>query len=115
MTQQDFRQMALSLPEALEKAHMGHPDFRVGKKIFATLGYPDDTVGMVKLTPQQQAAFVKSAPDAFTPVKGKWGLGGATHVRLKNVKKPDLQRALLTAWRNTAPKDLPGPYEPERG
>jgi len=41
---------------------MGHADFRVGKRIFATLGYPDGPFGMVKLTPTQQAAFVKSAP-----------------------------------------------------
>ena len=113
MTQDDFRRLALSLPDTIEKSHMGHPDFRVRGKIFATLAYPDDTVGMVKLTPEQQASFVQAEPAAYTPVKGKWGLGGATHVRLKKVKKPSLQRALLTAWRNTAPKNLPGPYEPE--
>ena len=28
------------MPEATEGAHMGHPDFRVRGKIFATLGYP---------------------------------------------------------------------------
>jgi len=112
MTAENFRSMALSLPEAVEKAHMGHPDFRVCGKIFATLGYPDDSLGMVKLTPEQQAAFVKSEPESFLPVKGGWGLRGATHVRLKKVKKPALQRALLTAWRNTAPKTLAGPYEP---
>jgi hypothetical protein len=112
MTSENFRSIALSFPEAVEKAHMGHPDFRVCNKIFATLGYPDESLGMVKLTPEQQAAFVKSEPEAFLPVKGGWGLRGATHVRLKKVKKPALQRALLTAWRNTAPKKLAGPYEP---
>src|SRR3989442_986926 len=39
MTTNEFRRMALSLPETLEAAHMGHPDFRVGGKIFATLSY----------------------------------------------------------------------------
>ena len=72
------------------------------------------SVGTVKLTPEQQAAFVRAEPDAFVPVKGAWGLRGATHVRLEKVKKPALERALLTAWRNTAPKKLAGPYEPER-
>ncbi len=37
----DFRRAALSLPEATEGAHMGHPDFRVRNKIFASLGVPD--------------------------------------------------------------------------
>jgi hypothetical protein len=42
MTPDAFRRLALSLPEAAEIGHMGHPDFRVRGKIFATLGYPDD-------------------------------------------------------------------------
>jgi hypothetical protein len=37
MTAEEFREMALSLPETSEAAHMGHPDFRVGGKIFATI------------------------------------------------------------------------------
>ena len=90
---------------------MSHPDFRVCGKIFATLGYPDETVGMVKLTPEQQAEFLRKDAKAFVAVKGGWGLKGATHVRLKSVKKADLERALLLAWRNNAPKKLAGPYE----
>ncbi len=33
MTAADFRRMALALPEAVESAHMNHPDFRVRRKI----------------------------------------------------------------------------------
>jgi hypothetical protein len=44
MTAAEFRSLALSLPEVSEEAHMDHPDFRVGGKIFATLG-PDETWG----------------------------------------------------------------------
>jgi len=51
VTAQDFRRIALSFPEVTESAHMGHPDFRVKKRIFATLGYPARGWGMVKLTP----------------------------------------------------------------
>ena len=32
MTADDFRRIALSLPEVLESAHMDHPDFRVAVK-----------------------------------------------------------------------------------
>jgi hypothetical protein len=62
MTPASFRKLALALPEAVEAAHMDHPDFRVVGKIFATLGYPDEPRGMVKLTPEQQADFVGKAP-----------------------------------------------------
>ena len=52
MTPDDFRRIALEFPEAVEGAHMGHADFRVRNRIFATL--PDDATGMVKLAPEQQ-------------------------------------------------------------
>lgn len=41
MSASRFRHIALSLPSAVEGSHRGHVDFRVGKRIFATLGYPD--------------------------------------------------------------------------
>jgi len=85
---------------------MGHPDFRVRGKIFATLFYPDESWGMVKLTPEQQEAFVSAEPAVFVPVKGGWGRRGATNVRLRPAKTPSLRVALATAWRNVAPRDL---------
>ncbi len=106
MTAKDFRRMALALPETEEHAHMDHPDFRVGGKIFATLGYPDKSCGMVKLTPEEQHYFSQAAPEVFVPVKGAWGRRGATSVRLKNVDKEALKKAVEAAWRNTAPKRL---------
>jgi hypothetical protein len=112
MTADDFRKLALSLPEAAEQEHHGHPDFRVGGKIFATLG-PDQTWGMVKLTPEQQAVLVKAEPKAFQPIKGGWGLRGATQVIFKSASKTSARNALGLAWRNTAPKKLAERYEDE--
>jgi hypothetical protein len=105
MTAADFRRMALALPEATEGAHMGHADFRVRNKIFATLDHTE-TLGMVKLNPEQQHEFVKAQPEIFVPVKGGWGRGGATHVRLAEADEGTLGKALAIAWRNTAPKSL---------
>jgi hypothetical protein len=106
MTPTDFRRIALSLPEASEREHMAHPDFRVGGKIFATLGYPDEEYGMVVLPPEQQARLVKSHPRVFAPAKGAWGRSGSTSVRLEVVDKATLKRAMEIAWRKRAPKDL---------
>jgi hypothetical protein len=106
MTTNDFRKIALSLPEAEERSHMDHPDFRVGGKIFATLGHPDKAWGMVKLTPEEQHYFAKDFPDLFVPVNGAWGRRGATRVHLKAVKKEVLAKAIQAAWCNTAPKRL---------
>jgi len=102
LTANGFRRLALSLPDVTEEAHMGHPDFRVRGRIFATLGAPDAEWGMVKLTPEQQDAFVHSAPKVFGPVKGGWGRGGATNVRLSAASERTLRPALETAWNNVA-------------
>jgi len=106
MTAAQFRKLALALPETEERQHMNHPDFRVAGKIFATLGHPDKTRGMVKLSPEDQHNFTKDYPDAFVPVKGTWGRRGATSVYLKAAKKDVLAKAIKAAWRNTAPKRL---------
>ena len=106
MTQQAFRRLALSMPEACESSHMRHPDFRVRGKIFATLCYPDENWGMVKLTPEQQETFVGAEPEVFMPVKGAWGRQGATNVRLRPAKTPSIRAALAAAWRNAAPRQL---------
>lgn len=105
MTVEDFRSMAFSLPDASESAHMGHPDFRVHGKIFATI-WPDEGWGMVKLTPEQQAIFVQAEPVVFVPMKGGWGRKGATNVRLESSNSTSVRSALVTAWRNIAPKTL---------
>ena len=104
MTPDAFRKLALALPEAVEDAHMDHPDFRTGGKIFATLGYPDEQWGMVKLTPEQQADFVGKAPMFFQPVTGGWGRGGATNVQLPAARVAPVREALAVAWGNLKAK-----------
>ncbi len=106
MTTAEFRRMALSLPQTVESAHMEHPDFRVGGKIFATLGYPDKNYGMVILPPEEQERFVQTYPKVFAPAKGAWGKRGSTSIRLEAIDKAMLERALEIAWRKRAPKKL---------
>ena len=104
MTAARFRKIALSLPDAIEGAHHDTADFRVTKRIFATLGYPDKDWAMVKLTPEQQSVLVEAEPEIFRPVPGGWGKGGATNVRLAKADATTLKSALTMAWRNIAEK-----------
>ena len=106
MTAEEFRGLALSLPEAVEQSHMDHPDFRVRGKIFATLGYPDSGRAMVKLMHEEQEALTRARPEVFATVPGGWGRRGATYVTLANADAATAYDALLMAWRNTAPKRL---------
>ena len=104
MSQNRFRKIALSLPDTVEGAHQGHADFRVGTRIFATLGYPDDDWGMVKLTSEQQAIVVAAEPEIFRPVPGGWGKSGSTNVRLATADATTLRSALTMARDNLAAK-----------
>ena len=106
MTPQKFRSLALALPETTEQSHMSHPDFRVAGKIFATLGYPDTSRGMIALTLEQQELLVRAKPEMFAPVPGGWGKRGATHVLLRAADVESVEDALWMAWRNKAPKRL---------
>lgn len=114
MKANEFRRIALSLPKAVESAHMNHPDFRVGGNIFATLGYPDENWAVGKLTAEEQKRFVRTEPDLFQPVKGAWGRRGNTKVYLPTAKLAQVREALGAAWRSTAPKRLMRPREEPR-
>jgi hypothetical protein len=106
MTTTEFRELALTFPEAIESAHMHHPDFRVGGRIFATLGYPNENSAMVKLSLDDQKQFIRSSPTAFAAVKGAWGRQGATNINLPTATVGIVRKALAAAWGNTAPKRL---------
>jgi hypothetical protein len=106
VTHAEFRKIALRLPQATESAHMQHPDFRVAGKIFATLGYPDRSSGMVKLTAAQQVSAMAAHPRMFSRAAGAWGRRGSTIVTLPHATRAVLRAALRQAWENSAPKKL---------
>jgi hypothetical protein len=107
----EFRRLALRFPEAVEGAHMGHADFRVAGRIFATLGYPNDRFAVVMLSPQDQDLLVRAHPETFAPVAGKWGASGSTTVTLGAASVPVVMTALEAAWRKRAPKRLVAEFE----
>lgn len=111
MTPDQFRRIALGFPEAVEGSHQGHADFRVGGRIFATMGYPDDRFAMVALTPTDQSLIVRDHPDAFAPVKGAWGASGSTTVTLAKARVRAATQALEAAWRKRASKKLVAEFE----
>lgn len=100
MTPEQFRKLALSVLGAEESSHHRHPDYRLGGKVFATLGFPDETRAMVKLTPAQQAEFIHDYPQVFTPASGAWGRQGCTSVLLRKATKAVMQQAIEAARQN---------------
>jgi hypothetical protein len=110
----DFRRMALSFEGAEEGSHMGHPDFRVGGRIFCTLAHADKGYGNLMLTREQQAMFVEEAPGVFLPIAGGWGRMGMTHIRLAAANEDVLYGALHTAWKLRIGKNAKSRKKPRR-
>lgn len=91
-----FRKLALALPGASEGEHMGHPDFRAGGRIFASLT-ADGERGMVKVSPAEQRELVRTDPAAFEPAAGAWGKSGCTMVALDAADPAAVRLALASA------------------
>ena len=98
MTAEQFREIALSLPDAEESSHMGHPDFRRLGKVFATLADPAKGLAMVKVPPDQQPHFLEVDPQAFFAASGAWGRAGCTMVRLQSANLEMIGEAMTAAW-----------------
>jgi len=99
MTAADFRRIALSFEGVEEYPHAGFPAFRVGGRKFASLASQPQGYGNLMLALDQQAAFVKEAPEVFLPIPGGWGRMGHTHIRLSAASEDVLTGALQTAWK----------------
>ena len=102
MTRDEFRETALGLAGPAERSHHSHPDFRVGGRIFATLGPGEDPWGMVRLPPDEQRKLIAAEPDAFEPAAGAWGRQGCTIVHLDRAKKTAVRKAIRSAWKARA-------------
>lgn len=101
-----FRRIVLSMPHAVERSHMGHPDFRVDNKIFASLFQRKGIDwAMVKLPTEVQREFVHEHPTLFERVNGAWGRQGCTQVRLPfggrggKGETATVRRAVTAAWK----------------
>ena len=97
MTTEQFRQLAMSLPDTIENPHFDRAAFKVIKKrIFATMHEKSETVNL-KLSPLDQSVFCSFGQGAVYPVPNKWGLQGWTTFDLKKVPEEFMKDALTTA------------------
>ena len=106
MTGGRFRKLALSFPEAIESSHRDHPDFRVRKKIFATLT-GDETGAAVKCDPGSLDLLVQRDPATF---RNAWG-GRWLGMDLRRVDESTAIELLEDAWRSIAPKRVVAAYD----
>jgi hypothetical protein len=106
-TSAQVRELALSLPEVTCAAHFDREAFKVGGKIFATLG--EDAINL-RLSPEQQSELLAVLPTA-EPCAGAWGRQGWTLVRHSFSKSSELDEWLREAWRYRASPKLLAAHE----
>lgn len=99
MTAARFRTMVLGLDGASEGAHMGHADFRVAGRVFASLDR-DERVGSMHLPPDDQQRLLEAYPEVFTPAAGAWGRQGWTKVSLAVAEDEAVGDAVSAAIRH---------------
>ena len=97
-----FRLLALGLANVQYGSSLGNEEYRVGSRVFATVGSPLVGQAVLKLAPQDQAQFMALAPNTFAPRPGGQGARGATIVKLAMADGEVVRRALVAAWRKAS-------------
>lgn len=104
MTNNEFKEMALSFPGTEDAPHFDRIAFKVIKKrIFATLHEKTKTANL-KLSEIDQSVFCEYENDGIYKVPNKWGLQGWTTFELQKVPKELMLDALDTAYREVFKK-----------
>lgn len=97
MTNEDFRQLALSFPGTEEAPHFERRAFKVtGKRIFATLLEQENTANL-KLSLKDQQVFCEYGEEIY-PVPNKWGEQGWTTFELPDFPGQLMLTALEAAY-----------------
>ena len=98
MTNEEFRELALSFPGTEEAPHFERRAFKVtGRRIFATMLEEKESVNIV-LKPADQSSFSKLNKKYIYPVPNKWGEHGWTTFEIKHLDHAVLQTALEAAY-----------------
>ncbi len=101
VTADQVRELAARLPDTVEGAHHGHPDFRVKKKIFATLSEAEDRAAL-RLTHLEARALAASRPTAVRLVSDREPIGWVS-IELAAFAEDELADLLEEAWKLRAP------------
>jgi|SRR5579871_1852488 len=96
ITPQRVRELVSELPNSAEGAHHGHPDFRVKKRIFATLSESEDRAAL-RLTNVEARALAERQPDVFRLVSDRAPVGWVS-VLLAGVDEAEFGDLLEAAW-----------------
>jgi hypothetical protein len=104
----EARVLALALPGACEKDHMGSPSFRVGDKIFAQLSGDGATL-LVKMPREDQLLRLETSPETYS-VPDYWSKFGWTYADLRGITTEELRYLLARSWSIVTKRKLPASH-----
>ena len=112
MTSDEFRTMATALPGVEEGSSYGMRAWRCRGKALAGLWNDDETLG-ITVSVDEREMLMAAAPETFF-ITDHYRNYPRVLVRLGNVERGTLNRLLIQAWREVAPKKLIAAYDAER-
>ena len=112
VSESDVREIALSLPETIEKPSYGTPGFRVKDKLFARIREERDVLVLWRESLDEREFLIAAEPDKFftTPHYDGHPL---VLVRLGAVDRDELTELITESWRLRAPKRLVARFDGE--
>jgi hypothetical protein len=105
ITEDNVREVALSLPATIEKPSYGTPGFRVRDKMFARIR-PEGDVLLVWVSDEaEKLAMIDAEPEKFFTTSHYDG-HPTVLVRFDAIEVLELRELLTDSWRLRAPKKL---------
>lgn len=106
MNPEAVRVLLLGFPGVKARGILDSQEFRVRDRVFATLGWPEPGLMVLRLTPADQRRL--AVGEAAVPEPGGRGRRGITRVRIDTIDDSELASILDAAWR-TACEAAPQP------
>lgn len=109
MTYEEFRAIALSLPEVVEGTSYGKPSFKVADKFLTRWRAEDDSAVLSCVTHDEREMLMEVDPDTFHFTQHYKDYDYVL-ARLAGLEPEQLRGFLLRRWRKIAPRKLVKAY-----
>jgi len=108
-TWETVREIAITLPGAVEGKSYGTPAFHVDKKLFVRFHQSGESV-VIMIHVNEREALMKIDPETFY-ITNHYLNYPAMLVRLSTVQPDDLRKLITESWRRSAPAKLVAAYD----
>ncbi len=113
VTEEDIRQICLSLPETIEVVYERMPGFRVKKKLFARVRDKPYALFVARPSIEDKLAMITAEPGKYFQTPHYEGHASVL-VRLEAIDLAELNQLLAESWLLNAPPRLVAAFESQR-